>query len=100
MEIIKQNADTILVVGSLLSATLAFIWMAIRLGVSPVKTKNQDGIKSAAETAVGFPRGARSVWAWVCGFWDRPENAPLTCPLVPFVNHRPPSSKRGVVVQS
>ena len=34
------------------------------------------------------------------GFWDRPENAPLTCPLVPFANHRPSSSTRGVVVQS
>src|SRR5215217_6570871 len=33
------------------------------------------------------------------GFLGLPRESPLSCPLVPLVNHRPSLSKRGVGVQ-
>lgn len=49
---IQDNANTILIVGSLLSAALAFVWMAVRLGGSSKKASAEDSIKSVAESAV------------------------------------------------
>lgn len=45
--------STILIVGSLISATLAFIWVAIRLGSSPAKEEDKtDNYSSAADIEV------------------------------------------------
>lgn len=52
MQIIQDHADTILIVGSLLSATLAFVWMALRLGGGGHGNNKEDSIKTAAESAV------------------------------------------------
>ncbi len=49
---IQDHAGTILIVGSLLAATLAFIWMAIRLGSPSTGKNNEDSIKTVAENAV------------------------------------------------
>jgi hypothetical protein len=49
---IQDHADTILIVGSLVSATFAFIWMAVRLGGSSGARKDEDSIKTLADSAV------------------------------------------------
>ena len=49
---IANNANTILIVGSLLSATAGFIWVALRLGGASTANKQEQDIKSVAENAV------------------------------------------------
>lgn len=49
---IEDYANIILIVGSLVSATLAFIWVAVRMGGSPAATKEQKDMGSVAEVAV------------------------------------------------
>lgn len=50
---IQDHASTILIVGSLVSATFGFIWVALSLGKSSGAAKNQeDNMGSVAETAV------------------------------------------------
>lgn len=48
---LQDHADTILIVGVLVSATLAFIWVAVRLGNSTDVKKDKD-MGSVAENAV------------------------------------------------
>ncbi len=49
---IQDHADTILIIGSLLSATLAFIWLAVRIGNSSQSQKREKTIESVADSAV------------------------------------------------
>lgn len=49
---IQDYANTILIVGSLLSAAAAFIWVALSLGGSSRARKDDDSIKSLAESTV------------------------------------------------
>ncbi|HEX5796832.1 MAG TPA: hypothetical protein VFX86_00395 [Candidatus Saccharimonadales bacterium] len=49
---IQENAATILIVGSLVAATAGFIWVAIRLGNSTSVKKEEQDLKSVAESAV------------------------------------------------
>lgn len=49
---IQDHANTILTVGSLLAATAAFIWLALRIGGASTSKKREDSIESLAEAAV------------------------------------------------
>lgn len=49
---LQDNVNIILIVGSLLSATIGFIWVAVRLGNKENATKQDQDIKSVAESAV------------------------------------------------
>lgn len=50
---LENHADTILIIGSLLAATLGFIWVAIRLGGSSSPDRQDEGnMGTVAESAV------------------------------------------------
>ncbi|HEX5456487.1 MAG TPA: hypothetical protein VFW77_03925 [Candidatus Saccharimonadales bacterium] len=49
---LQDNVNIILIVGSLLSATAGFVWVALRMGSAPDAKNQEQDIKSVAEDAV------------------------------------------------